>query len=283
MNLERLSDHFAPDEVEWRVQSCTEVQGRPKALVLCYITNRAIQDRLDEVCGKTGWKNEYKQAPEGGIMCGISIRDEHGEWITKWDGASNTDIEAVKGGLSNAMKRAAVQWGIGRYLYKLDTSFVDIVDKKPSPAAHYIKDDRKKIKGYWMAPKLPGWALPKSSKTETRQQKQRQEASQEPPTTRQEEPAQRQEQAKPSPMWDAISKGKQQHYAIKRNELIAAINWGEKYPNGYEDWIKSANLLGCDDSGKPSFSASSEAQIEHLIRTMETIALRNPARNVVAS
>ena len=35
----------------------------------------------------------------------------------------NTEIEKVKGGLSNSMKRAGVQWGIGRYLYKLPTTF----------------------------------------------------------------------------------------------------------------------------------------------------------------
>ena len=39
--------------------------------------------------------------------------------------ADNTVIERVKGGLSNAMKRAGVQWGIGRYLYKLPTTFAN--------------------------------------------------------------------------------------------------------------------------------------------------------------
>lgn len=50
----------------------------------------------------------------GGVECGISIKID-GEWITKWDAAENTQVEAVKGGRSGAMKRAAVQWGIGRY------------------------------------------------------------------------------------------------------------------------------------------------------------------------
>ncbi|WP_263317101.1 Rad52/Rad22 family DNA repair protein, partial [Enterobacter hormaechei] len=58
----------------------------------------------------------------GGVECGISIKVE-GEWITKWDAAENTQVEAVKGGRSGAMKRAAVQWGIGRYLYNLEEGF----------------------------------------------------------------------------------------------------------------------------------------------------------------
>ena len=40
-----------------------------------------------------------------------------GEWIGKSDGADDSNIEAAKGGLSAALKRAAVQWGIARYLY----------------------------------------------------------------------------------------------------------------------------------------------------------------------
>src|SRR5690606_35268028 len=48
------------------------------------------------------------------------------EWITKWDGAENTDVQAVKGGLSSSMRRAAVQWGIGRYLYRLPSPWVPV-------------------------------------------------------------------------------------------------------------------------------------------------------------
>lgn len=42
------------------------------------------------------------------------------------DGAENTDIEPVKGGLSDAYKRAAVKWGIGRYLYDMEAAWVDV-------------------------------------------------------------------------------------------------------------------------------------------------------------
>ncbi|MFR7743272.1 MAG: Rad52/Rad22 family DNA repair protein [Acutalibacteraceae bacterium] len=57
-------------------------------------------------------------------MCGIStcscIYFEGKGFITKWDGAEDSDIEpASRGGLSDSMKRAAVRWGIGRVLYKM--------------------------------------------------------------------------------------------------------------------------------------------------------------------
>lgn len=35
-------------------------------------------------------------------------------------------MRQIKGGLSDSMKRAAVQWGIGRVLYSMNTVWVDI-------------------------------------------------------------------------------------------------------------------------------------------------------------
>lgn len=165
LDFQQLREPFEALDIEWRIQQSGVKNGKPWAMALAYITNRAIQQRLDDVCKPENWRNEYASAPDGGVMCGISIKVD-GEWITKWDGAENTDVEAVKGGLSNSMKRAAVQWGIGRYLYKLDTTFVEIRDK----GQHYIaiKEDKKDPKskthyGYWDDPQLPGWALPEGT------------------------------------------------------------------------------------------------------------------------
>lgn len=135
--LSRLIEPFTDDEIEWRVQT-TIKEGTPdqKSLYLPYVTNRAIQNRLDEVFGVGGWCNEYKQAGDG-WLCGITARfkDEKGEiyTLTKWDGASSTHIEPLKGGLSDAMKRAAVQWGIGRYLYDLEPVWCKTTGDKKYP------------------------------------------------------------------------------------------------------------------------------------------------------
>ena len=118
MDLEKLKQPFNDNEIEWRVQHFVERNN--SALLVPYITNRAVQNRLDDVCGCANWKNEYHSAPNGGVLCGISIKISE-EWITKYDGADNTEIENVKGGLSNSMKRAAVLWGIGRHLYTVDS------------------------------------------------------------------------------------------------------------------------------------------------------------------
>lgn len=164
LDLEKLGDFFEAADVEWRAQRSGYNANRKKAwvMVMPFITNRGVMARLDEVCGPSGWKNEYKDSPgiTKGVLCGISILID-GEWITKWDGADQTSMEAVKGGLSNSMKRAAVQWGIGRYLYMMETQYVEVQEK----GQHYIRSkpgDKPEFRGYWTDPELPKWAQPGS-------------------------------------------------------------------------------------------------------------------------
>ena len=129
---EELSKPFAPEDLEWRLQ-ITSKDGT-NGLAVPYVTNRAIQDRLDDTVGPENWHNDFKpwhgNGKKDAQICGISIYNEaRGDWITKWDGAEDTDIEAVKGGLSDSMKRASVQWGIGRILYKMDGVWVEVEQK----------------------------------------------------------------------------------------------------------------------------------------------------------
>lgn len=163
MELSKLDEPFAVEDIEWRVQQCGVASSGPWAMVLCYVTNRAIMKRLDDVCGKTGWRNEYRDIPDnGGVECGISIKVD-GEWITKWDAAENTQVEAVKGGRSGAMKRAAVQWGIGRYLYQLEERFAVCSTERNNSwnkAAYKDKKTNKFGNLWWQTPELPKWALP---------------------------------------------------------------------------------------------------------------------------
>lgn len=153
----KLSEPFPSKDIEWRVSRSGNSNGKSWAMVLAYVDNRAIQNRLDEVFGPAGWKNDFTDFMQG-ILCTISCFVD-GEWVSKSDGAEQTQFESLKGGLSGAMKRAAVHWGIGRYLYKLTETFVEVTDRK-QPGSVYINDDKKKVKGYWMPPQLPDWALP---------------------------------------------------------------------------------------------------------------------------
>jgi hypothetical protein len=91
-----LKRPFAIGKLKWRQG------GGGKELV--YITARDVMDRLDEVFGIGGWQTNFDFIGDR-MICKLSILTDQG-WITKSDGA-----------ISDALKRAAVQYGIGRYLY----------------------------------------------------------------------------------------------------------------------------------------------------------------------
>lgn len=162
-----LSKPFHPNDIEWRVAQSGVKNERPWAKCFAYVDNRAIMERLDEVFGILGWQTEIKQLNPvtayykgqsivaEGFITRISVLDPAtGHWIHKEDGANNTDFEAIKGGMSGAMKRAAVSFGIGRYLYQLPEGFAFIHE-------HGIYRD--KIGTSWLSwspPALPAFALP---------------------------------------------------------------------------------------------------------------------------
>jgi hypothetical protein len=84
-----------------------------------YIDARQVMKRLDEVVGLHNWQDKYTETESGRIICELSLSLD-GNWITKSDGAGATEFAAEKGAISAAFKRAAVKFGIGRYLYNPD-------------------------------------------------------------------------------------------------------------------------------------------------------------------
>ena len=82
--------------------------------------------------------------------CRIGIKIDN-EWVWRSNGAGETQVEGEKGKFSDAFKRAAVLWGVGRYLYYLDNTWVKI---KPQGRSYVLAG----------VPKLPSWALPKGNK-----------------------------------------------------------------------------------------------------------------------
>lgn len=99
--IKKLAEPFSASEVEWRIQGTD--QNHTRGLAVPYVDSRAIQSRLDNVVGCFGWKNEFRQWHENSQLCSIFIlyTNEKGdsEWISKCDGAENSAIESVKGGL----------------------------------------------------------------------------------------------------------------------------------------------------------------------------------------
>ena len=121
--IEKLKKPFNENELEFRVGATNS--DKTMGLALAYVQARAIQNRLDEVLGFENWKVSYKEI-QGGFICKLSLRINN-EWIEKEDGASETEFESVKGGISNAFKRVASSgFGIGRYLYSARNNWYPI-------------------------------------------------------------------------------------------------------------------------------------------------------------
>lgn len=126
---EALSAPFDPSVVKFKP---AVVQGN-RALALAYVDARVIQDRLDEVLGVENWQDEYDSLPDGSVVCRLRLRFGD-EWVTKVDVGSPSEQpdehDRVKAAFSDALKRAAVKFGIGRYLYRLPSSWCDYDPQK---------------------------------------------------------------------------------------------------------------------------------------------------------
>ena len=161
--FEQLRAPFPVDNVRWRIGHKTK--DKKKAMVLAYVDARDVQNRLDDVVGPDNWEVLYAEQPSGLLVSTLRIRfrskeknvdiAEDGtkettfhwedEWVAKSDGAGETAVEAEKGKVSDAFKRSAVVWGVGRYLYDLGTNWVNLKNEY----------------GDFDPPKLPAWAIPK--------------------------------------------------------------------------------------------------------------------------
>jgi hypothetical protein len=104
-----------------------------RALALAYVDARVIQDRLDDVLGVAGWQDDYECLADGSVVCRLRLRLGD-TWVTKVDVGGPSEQpdggDRLKAAFSDALKRAAVKFGVGRYLYRLPSQWVDYDPQK---------------------------------------------------------------------------------------------------------------------------------------------------------
>lgn len=139
-----LSAPFEPREIKFKPQ----MVKNNKALAIAYVDVRLVEDRLDDTVGVENWQDEYDILPDGSVTCRLRV-NLGGQWITKMDVGSPSEQpdggDRLKAAFSDALKRAAVKFGIGRYLYRLPAQWVDY-----DPAKKQIV----------RPPQLPAFAVP---------------------------------------------------------------------------------------------------------------------------
>lgn len=151
-----LAAPFPASAVNWKPQAVSK--DKTRALAVAYIDARDVMDRLDEVVGAFNWQVEHVEAC-GQLVTRIGIKNPvNEEWVWKSDlgfvGGSestneDTQVKAIKGTPSDGLKRAGVEWGIARYLYKLPKVWVE------------FDAEKKQLKS---TPILPSWAVPENER-----------------------------------------------------------------------------------------------------------------------
>lgn len=144
-----LAEPFDPSEVKFKPQMVKD----NRCLAMCYIDARLIQDRLDAVMSAVGWEDTYEVLNDGCVICRLVLKFpcEPGGFhaVTHEDVGSPSEQpdggDRLKAAFSDALKRAAVKFGIGRYLYRVKSGWVDYDPVK---------------KQIVRPPQLPDWALP---------------------------------------------------------------------------------------------------------------------------
>lgn len=154
-----LEEPFEPREIKWRVTNTTS--DRRRGQVIAYADPRAYTDRLNALFTVRGWTREYSiqviqnfERMERGnsgtrisgkvvVACKLTIDGlgAHSGLGEEWADNENAATAAE----AQAFKRACACFGLGRYLYDLAGSWVNL-DEKRQPLSR---------------PKLPDWALPK--------------------------------------------------------------------------------------------------------------------------
>ncbi|MGF1579142.1 MAG: Rad52/Rad22 family DNA repair protein [Gemmataceae bacterium] len=149
---EALAEPFEEMELHHKPQTLSKDGNR--ALAITYVDARVIQDRLDQVLGVENWQDSYKVLEDGTVVCRLRLKLGDA-WVTKVDVGSPSvqgdEGDRRKAAFSDALKRAAVKFGVGRYLYRLPIQWVPY-------------DSQKKV--LREKPKLPLWARPKPKEKE---------------------------------------------------------------------------------------------------------------------
>lgn len=124
-----LKEPFPFESIGWRPQ------GNPsngQVQVTAYLDSRDVQDRLDAVVGTENWEFDWSAivTDAKGLLVAKGVLSIYG--IPKAEVGDASNWEPNKGTISDALKRCAVLWGVGRYLYRLPDITVKWTGSKPA-------------------------------------------------------------------------------------------------------------------------------------------------------
>jgi hypothetical protein len=146
--IKELRRPFKPDEVNWKIQT----NGKKASLCVSYIDARHVSERFNGL--GLVWTSEFEDVTQGNtraVICKLTVADLG----TRCDVGSDDNVQeshGLKAIYSDALKRAAVHFGIGTPLYYVTRQYLYFNDKDDFG---YFKDNRKKDQAGQPA-KVPG-------------------------------------------------------------------------------------------------------------------------------
>ena len=142
----QLKNPINPKFVKCRVGARSK--DKTKGIALFYLDAREVEKVLDNILGPENWATNLNPivSPQGfhGFTCSLTVYMPDGKTVTKTDAGEASKTSPVKGAASDALKRAAVLFGVGRYLYYIPNQWY-----KLNEFGNFIEE-----------PQLPKWALP---------------------------------------------------------------------------------------------------------------------------
>jgi hypothetical protein len=152
----QLEIPFDPTQIKWRVMR-TSADGR-SGVILPFADPRAYTDRLNDLFTPSGWTREYTistvpsltRVDRGKVIVTSKVLVATAVTITRLGSHTGTGEEwadkenAVTAADAQAFKRACSCFGLGRYLYRFEETWVHL-NQRGEPVA---------------IPVLPAWALP---------------------------------------------------------------------------------------------------------------------------
>lgn len=152
-DLKILSAPFDEKTLGVKVESLSK--DRTKAMLICYLQHTDVYTRLEEVC--PSWEcalmnEQWGKDPKGNDVCSIRVR------MTLLDVSRENIGEGYnqKSAMSDALKRAAMLFGVGRYLYDAETVWVPYNELTDKYKVYTYEDYKKHLKQPLKVSEKPG-------------------------------------------------------------------------------------------------------------------------------
>lgn len=170
---QKLRQPFEPRFIDWKINNYNS--AKTKAMITFHIDARAVQHRLNEVLGVEGWSFTYTELEKDeGVHGKLTIfvtpdkmkYEKSGEdcllrEVTREDvgyASTTNKAEWYKDAVSDALKRCAVHFGVGHFLYALPYLWIELTE----PGQKYLNDDQTEYISNWLKDKLAKMTAKKS-------------------------------------------------------------------------------------------------------------------------